>query len=477
MKLSSINWGDDSAEKDPHLLHYFVQSPAFQRLRAKQKNLVIGRKGAGKSAVRKKLEQIFNGDGGTHVTNLSPKFNSIRNILNDKDIVGGFGQEIFFQHTWIRQILLDCLCVVGHNAKGTYAKDSVEFARQISVQLKLTTKDLVENIADILSRLKAKAGNLGEFGLTLERELREVAEVEALEHHFKAIAKDGAKFVVLIDDLDLGWNNSDVANNLLLGLLSAANYLSGLSQNIFPLIFLREDVYEILIAKTQHSDKFRNVERIRWEKNDLIAILNERIDFNRSQNNLAKLGNPFNTIFPTTIGTSNTDNWLYDRTLGRPRELIQLARYYTESVDSVEPNVDALKASEQGYSEWKLDDLCAEYSNQYPGLVEIFSYWKTNFFRSKYHLKRSEVEEMLLELLSDVTLNNEWFNEIAKQTDIPKLLQILYEIGFIGDFVLGGDGGSKTVFSYQGRHEPRFDEVQIHSCFRRAVGTVERIRS
>ena len=68
-------------------------------------------------------------------------------------------------------------------------------------------------------------------------------------------------------------------------------------------------------------------------------------------------------------------------------------------------------------------------------------------------------------------------NEIAGQTDVPKLLQILYEIGFIGDFVLGGDGGSKTVFSYQGRHEPRFDEVQIHSCFRRAVGTVERNRS
>lgn len=477
MKLSSINWGDDSAEKDPHLLNYFIQSPAFQRLRAKQKNLVIGRKGAGKSAVRKKLEQTFNSDSSTHVTNLSPKFNSIRNILNDKDIVAGFGAEIFFQHTWIRQILLDCLCVVGHNAKGTYAKDSVEFARQISIQLKLTTKDLVENIADILSRIKAKAGNLGEFGLNLERELREVVEVEALEHHFKAITKDGAKFVVLIDDLDLGWNNSDVANNLLLGLLSATNYLSGLSQNIFPLIFLREDVYEILITKTQHSDKFRNVERIRWEKYELIAILNERIDFNRTQNNLAKLGNPISTVFPSTIGTNNTENWLYDRTLGRPRELIQLARYYTESVDSDISSADALKASEQGYSEWKLDDLCAEYSNQYPGLVDLFSYWKTNFFRSKYHLKRSEVDEMLLKLLSDVALNNEWFNEIAGQADVPKLLQILYEIGFIGDFVLGGDGGSKTVFSYQGRHEPRFDEVQIHSCFRRAVGTVERNRS
>ncbi len=477
MKLSIINWGDDSAEKDPYLLHYFVQSPAFQRLREKQKSIVIGRKGSGKSAVRKKLEQIFSADPSTHVVNLSPKFNSIRNILNDKDIASGFGEEIFFQHTWIRQILLDCLCLVGHGAKGKYVKESVEFARNVSVQLNRTSKDLVENIADILSRVKAKVGDLGEFGLTLERELRNIAEVDALEHHLKVIAADGAKFVVLIDDLDLGWNNSATANNLLLGLLAAVNYLSGLTPNIYMCIFLREDVYAILITKTQHADKYRNIERIRWEKGDLISILNERINFNRERNVLGKLPNPFHAVFPPAVGTSNTDNWLYERTLGRPRELIQLSRYYTEAVDSDDPSDAALKLSEQGYSEWKLDDLCAEYSNQYPGLVDILSYWKTNFFRYKYHLKRQEIDEMLLQILTEVELNSDWFNVIASQTDVPKFLQVLYEIGFIGDFVLGGEGGSKTVYSYQGRHEPRFEEVQIHPCFRRAVGTVERIKS
>ncbi|HJV38643.1 MAG TPA: hypothetical protein VJ528_07375, partial [Geothrix sp.] len=66
--------------------------------------------------------------------------------------------------------------------------------------------------------------------------------------------------------------------------------------------------------------------------------------------------------------------------------------------------------------------------------------------------------------------------EFALQANTQKMLEILYEIGFIGDFVLGGEGGSKTVYSYQGRHEPRFEEVQIHPCFRRAVETVERIR-
>ena len=475
MKLSEINWGDDSAEKDPYLLRYFIKSTAFQRLRNRQKSMIIGRKGAGKSAVRKKLEEVFHSEASTHVINLSPKYNSIRNILNDQDITDGFGQEIFFQHTWIRQILLDCLCVVGHRAKGKYAKESVEFSREISLQLNRTSKDLVENITDVLTKLKAKAGGLGDFGLGLERELRNVADVDALEHHFGEIAKGGANFVVLIDDLDLGWNNSEAANNLLLGLLSAVNYLAALTNNMYLCVFLREDVYSILITKTQHSDKYRNIERLRWDKKNLMSILSERINFNREQHGLHRLDEPFYTVFPTTVGTSNTDNWLYERTLGRPRELIQLSRYYTEAVESDQPNDEALKQSELSYSEWKLDDLCSEYSNQYPGLGNIFVYWKTKFFRCKYHLKRQEVDEILLKVLTEVDLNSPWFNEISDATDVPKLLQILYEIGFIGDFVLGGDGGSKTMYSYLGQHEPRFDEIQIHPCFRKAVGTVERI--
>lgn len=477
MRISEINWGDDSAERDPFLLEYFVISDSFERLSGKSKSIVVGRKGSGKSALRKKLEKTFESENDTHVINLSPNYNSIRNILNDKEIKDGFGQEIFFQHTWLRQILLDCLCHVGHHAKGKFAPESLDFARRISLELNRTSKDLVENVADILSRLKGKAGSLGEFGLSLERELRNVAEVDALEHHLKNVADSGAKFVILIDDLDLGWDNSEVANNLLLGLLAAINHLSSLSKNIYICVFFREDVYSILITKTQHSDKYRNIERIRWEKEDLLNILNERINFNREKSSLGRIQNPFNTIFPTTIGNSNTDNWLLERTLGRPRELIQLVRYYTESVAGDTPSDDALKASEQAYSSWKLDDLCTEYSNQYPGLISIFSKWKTKFFRHKYHLKRTEIDDMLLTIASETPLNVDWFNVIVATTDTDNFLKILYEIGFIGDFVLGGEGGSKTFYSYLDRHEPRFEEVQIHPCFRRAVNTVERIRN
>lgn len=84
---------------------------------------------------------------------------------------------------------------------------------------------------------------------------------------------------------------------------------------------------------------------------------------------------------------------------------------------------------------------------------------------------------MLLCIATEVALNEEWFNSIVNSTDIDALLKVLYEIGFIGDFVQGGEGGSKTFYSYLDRHEPRFEEIQIHPCFRRAVNTVERIRT
>ena len=171
-----------------------------------------------------------------------------------------FGKEIFFQHTWLRQILLDLLCEIGHKSKRTYCAGSEKFAREIAQDLNRTSKDFIENISEVLSQVKLKAGDLGDFGLTLERELRSACEIDALQHHLTEIGKGGAKFVVLIDDLDLGWDNTKTANNLLLGLLSATNYLAGLNCGVFPIVFLREDVYTILLSETQHSDKYRDVE-------------------------------------------------------------------------------------------------------------------------------------------------------------------------------------------------------------------------
>ena len=53
--IASIEWGNDSAEKDPNLLKYFIDQPSLNRLYKRTKTFIIGRKGAGKSAIEKIL--------------------------------------------------------------------------------------------------------------------------------------------------------------------------------------------------------------------------------------------------------------------------------------------------------------------------------------------------------------------------------------------------------------------------------------
>jgi hypothetical protein len=45
IKISEIEWGNDSAEKDPNLFHYFISQPSLSRLLSRSKTFIVGRKG------------------------------------------------------------------------------------------------------------------------------------------------------------------------------------------------------------------------------------------------------------------------------------------------------------------------------------------------------------------------------------------------------------------------------------------------
>ena len=51
MDLRHIEFGRDTAEFDRHLSEYFLTTPTFESVKAGEKSVVIGRKGAGKTAL------------------------------------------------------------------------------------------------------------------------------------------------------------------------------------------------------------------------------------------------------------------------------------------------------------------------------------------------------------------------------------------------------------------------------------------
>lgn len=476
LNISKIDWGNDSAEKDPNLMEYFVDHPALERLYRRSKTFIIGRKGSGKSAIRKKFVETSANWVDNYIIEIIPTFNIFSNIIADNDIKYNFNKEIFFQYVWLNFIYKKALIEIGKNPKNTNT-NIFDFAIKLAKANEQRERNLLESAQELLNKLKIKAGKLGDLGVEIEKVIRKNSEIEVYENELSKICSAGYKISWIIDDLDLGWNNSVVANNMLLGLLTCSNYVKNISQNLHIFICLREDVYRILLTHTQHSDKYRDVEKVSWNSDSLMSLLEERIKYNYRINNIKYDGeNLFVKVFPDKVGVLLINNWLTERTLGRPRELLQLSRLYSENNSTTTPDSEIFKKVELEYSNWKLEDLSSEFSNQYPNIYELFKFWKSMFYRYKYNLKYTEFEDMFLIMATDLDISSDWYMNIINELDPRKLLKILFDIGFIGDYILGGAGGSKTIYSYNDVHEPILEDFQIHPCFRRAMGTVDRIR-
>lgn len=473
MDLKDILWGDDCAENDHNLLKYFVDAKKVERMVKASKSIIVGRKGSGKSAVRKYIfDYMKKKSDKMIVVETQPNYSFMQEISEENENV--LRNEIFYRFLWIQHLFQLALVKVGDRCAGKKTSASEEFARKMAKEFEMTTPDFIEALTNAAQAVKVTLGEKGNFGLNIENQIRHSLDVDTYEYHIKKLIEDEYEFCFIVDDLDLGWDNSKAANELLQGLLNSITYIKNIS-NVSIFVCIRNDIYDMLMSQTTHSDKFRNCEQIRWDDSSLKKLLVERLEFNYLDNGKELPQDIFHAIFPDKVGNMNTEKWLIERTLSRPRELIQLVRTYTEST-SVK-DADELKKAEEIYSKWKLNDLCTEYKFSYPGLEQIFTYWTKEFYRCKYHLSKEDYEKMIEKIFKNVELKENWFADLAERNDIVGFMNVLFKIGFLGDFIKGGQGGTKVVYSYQDDDTPKLKEVQIHPCYRKVLGTVERIRN
>lgn len=473
--IRNIDWGNDSAENDPELLNYFVTPSNFDRIVSFKKTFVIGRKGAGKTAIRKKLIDKFSHEINHIVVEVSPTNGIFRNLAGVDLLKEERSDEAIFQYAWLNSIMRKSLNIIGSESANKLTIGSAEAARKFAISEGVANSDFVESVTKIIDSIKLKLKDVATIGLQLESIIKETSAIDRYEYHLKNLADDNCNITILVDDLDIGWDNSDRSNQILLGLLTASMYLKALHKNINLIIFIRDDIYSILMKKTTHSDKYRDVYKIYWTDANFQRLLAERISQSLDSKVSHDTENDFLRVFPEKIGNQFTLGWMTERTLGRPRELLQLSRLYTESLPSNSPSDEALKNVEEEYSTWKKDDLCAEFVNQYPDLDRIFEFWRNKYFRTKYQIDENTLEERMFEILDEVTINHDWFKKLKQNVDMKGLAKILFDIGFFGDFIKGGDGGSKVIY-FGETTNPLLIEVQVHPCFRKSVGTVQRNR-
>jgi hypothetical protein len=192
MNISKIDWGNDSAEKDPNLLEYFVDHSSLPRLYKSSKTFIIGRKGAGKSAIRKKLVQEFQSWDDNYMIEVTPTFNIFSNLISDSEIKDNFNQEVFFQYVWLNFLFKKALIEIGKNPKNTKS-DVFDFAIALAKSNELKDKNLLESARDLLTKLKIKAGKLGDLGIEIEDILRKDADIDVYENNLSKFARQAIK--------------------------------------------------------------------------------------------------------------------------------------------------------------------------------------------------------------------------------------------------------------------------------------------
>ena len=323
---------------------------------------------------------------------------------------------------------------------------------------------------------KIEGLKIGDYGVSLKKhELAKVYELQdqrSLEPDLKRICEK-INISIFIDELDKGWDNSEDARYFVSGLLQAAQRMNEIHKNLHVYVSIRQELFENIPQIYDDAQKLRGkMVKVVWNNDTLLKFITERLRQNiPSFVRHASDQDIWDNVFDAQLEYRNTNsyNYLIDRTQLRPREFLQLVRSCIEiAVKNTKSkvNYEIITQALAKYSEDKARDLASEYRFQYPGLLEIFE----QFRGRKYSLEKSEIEEIIYGIIV-----GEKKIDIAKwahELDILDLVKILWEIGFLKCWVVGGlKSGRKSGSSYLGHYQhssvilENIGRFQIHPAF------------
>jgi hypothetical protein len=478
--LSNVDFGAPAAERDIDrgLDEYFVESEAYNRVKMGAKRILIGGRGIGKSAIFQVLARRER-DAGSYVIELSPEDYSYELLTQTmaSQASGSWAKHGAYAAAWKYLIYVLIMKEVStrriHLRKGTggqiykYIRDN--HANQQASKL-----------AALVSYLKRMEGlKIGKYEASVQaRELEKLYKLEEIHHLLPALKEIAGtrRIIVLVDELDRGWDSSEDARAFVAGLFQACISVNSVHDNLRVYMSLRQELYEDIPELYEDAQKYRDlIETVRWSGTSLLQLMANRI-----RHSLPALASHddqacWDALFSAPPGGTRSDGgsfrYMADRTLHRPREIIQFCIQALEcardSQTTLPLNHAAVKEAEYPYSRERTRDIAAEYRFQYPGLLSIME-----AFRGREAiLSRDNVEFLCLELITGelpTRGTGDWLDTCT--TDA--LVEILWNTGFLRAEVHQGTRTSHKaaapfVAAYQANHQTMAaaQRFQIHPMF------------
>ena len=478
LDIKSLNLGSDSAERDIDigLADYFYENDAYNRFLNGRKTILVGNRGAGKSAIFKYIATTERRKGNL-VLELSPEDYSYE-LLSEylrSEKEGSWGKQSAYSVAW--QYLLYNLIFkrIAQNKRGLLLGAQKNIYSYVNNSEDAKSCSSIGILVNYLKRIERVKVASYDGGIRSELQaLYDLEEVKALLPSLQNVLKN-TRITVLVDELDNGWDNSEDAKYFLAGLFQATQKINLLASNLRIYVSIRQELFDNIPQIYEDAQKIReDVEGIRWGKNELLELIARRIAHSFPEAASLPALKRWKSIFVSKLATSDVESldYIIDRTQLRPRELLQFCKLCVESIDYslVAKRIDecAIAAAEESYSEQKTRDLASEYRFQYPHLLDVFEVFRG---QNAYYTKE-DLDFLLLSIAVgeiDVERAASWVLDL----DYLELKQILWKIGFLKSLVPQTSSGSikrsiKHRGAYLGHYElptinlENIDQFRVH---------------
>lgn len=360
-------FGKDRAQEDPNLKYYFVKTSQYSEISSGSRELVLGRKGSGKSALFQILaeEKETENEIPVKISFDGEDFVFIQNSLQKNDIGELVSDDFKYSLAWKDFIISE----IVYSALSRVEKlDGVlkSFLSKNGLIRERTWEKFAHSLLKVIKGAKLQ-GTSGEIdfdfaGLSNLIELERVKLRDSINNLIRS-----NKFIVLIDNLDEPWRNSPEMNSWLRGLVYAIRQLKREFNNLKAVMFLRTDIYGIISGGSDLFDSKSEMTTINWDDNyyyNLKLLVASRIAFFfnlHTPKDYHQILDIWNVVFPNMLHygydrCAVLSDYVVERTFKRPRELLQFCRQILKESKTnflpVEEN--AISPAEIIYSDWKL---------------------------------------------------------------------------------------------------------------------------
>ena len=409
--MSILDWIDVgllSAERDPHLTDYFYDNGTLSAVISNPNAfLVLGRKGAGKTALFSYLtknpsEFLSPSDFITSLSMDDYSWN-VHALLEQSKTAESLAFRLSWKFLLLVEVTRVCSAQMKNPGKAIIKANRLlekVFGSPIPSTFELVGKKLLSLSKIVLPKggaeldegsmdtLKLEGGEVAfeEFQTSSDLRSKLTNNIEGLTNYIEEALLSEIPFTervfIVFDRIDEAWDktSAETSRKVITGLISAADTISQKFQgSVRPIVFIREDIFETLPLNDKNKLREDCGKLLKWDRENLVKMILKRINYFAELAKQPTISDP-DLLFDKEEMRQRSRPFTYilKRTMMRPRDLIC---FFTKLIDTMKDEIadpfaekipvfeklstESIYQAEVQYSEWLVAEIREEWEVQH----------------------------------------------------------------------------------------------------------------